>query len=132
MLAVGILTFAFTGNLASFYTDDPLLHAQAIITIGFIAWIYIPDGGQAVMANALRGRKDVWMPSIIQMTSFFGVMVPVGYLSAFTWGNGTVGLFHGILIGCCVSLAWQSLRFHRLAMRDIQQAQAHAAIEKTA
>lgn len=128
MLVAGSLTFAFTDNLAAFYTNDPALLSEAIVTIGFIAWIFIPDGGQAVMANALRGRKDVWMPSIIQMTSFFGVMAPVGYLSAFTLGNGTIGLFHGILVGCTVSLLWQCLRFHHMAMRDIRQAAAIASV----
>ena len=126
MTGVGVLTLIFTDTLAAFYTDDPELQLQAIVTIGFIAWIFIPDGGQAVMANALRGRKDVWMPSIIQTVSFFGVMVPAGYLSAFTWGNGTVGLFHGILVGCIVSLAWLSLRFHHLAMKDIRTAESAA------
>ena len=79
----------------------------------------MPDGGQAVMANALRGRKDVWAPSIIQTASFFGVMVPVGYVSAFLLESGVVGLFHGILAGCIVSQLWLSLRFHGLALKDI-------------
>jgi len=126
MLLMGAATFAFDTELARFYTDDPALLVEAIVTIGFIAWIFVPDGGQAVMANALRGRKDVWMPSVIQTASFFGVMVPVGYMSAFYWNNGAVGLFHGILAGCVVSLAWLSLRFHRLAMRDIATAEAES------
>ncbi|MEX0693438.1 MAG: MATE family efflux transporter [Rhodospirillales bacterium] len=120
MALAGVLVFGFTDPLAAFYTSDPALQLQAIVTIGFIAWIFIPDGGQAVMANALRGRKDVWMPSVIQMISFFGVMVPVGYLSAFTFGHGTVGLFHGILAGCIVSLVWLSFRFHHLGVKDIR------------
>ena len=99
-----------------------MLIAEAVISVAFIAWVFVPDGGQAVMANALRGRKDVWAPSIIQTVSFFGVMVPIGYLSTFTYDNGVVGLFHGILAGCIVSLTWLSLRFHRLAMRDIRRA----------
>lgn len=119
MVLAGAVSYGFDTQLAHFYTDDPVLLGEAIITIGFITWIFVPDGGQAVMANALRGRKDVWMPSVIQTLSFFGVMVPYGYVSAFVWGNGTVGLFHGILVGCTVSLVWLSYRFHRLAQRDI-------------
>lgn len=119
MMSAGAISYYFSGPLAGFYTDDPVLLAEALITIGFITWVFVPDGGQAVMANALRGRKDVWMPSVIQTVSFFGVMVPYGYVSAFVWEHGTVGLFEGILVGCIVSLAWLSLRFHKLAMRDL-------------
>ena len=127
MMMTGAVALGFDSTLAGFYTEDPDLLVEAIITVGFIAWIFIPDGGQAVMANALRGRKDVWMPSVIQTASFFGVMVPYGYVSAFIWENGTVGLFHGILVGCIVSLGWLSLRFHRLAMQDIAEAKMAAA-----
>jgi len=126
MLLAGVVSYAFDAHLAGFYTDDSALLAEAVITVSFITWVFVPDGGQAVMANALRGRKDVWMPSVIQTASFFGVMVPYAYFAAFHWGYGTVGLFHGILAGCIVSLAWLSYRFHRLAMRDIAEARAAA------
>ena len=121
MMGVGVITYFLSGPLTSIYTDDPVLIAEAVISVAFITWVFVPDGGQAVMANALRGRKDVWAPSIIQMVSFFGVMVPIGYLSTFTYDYGVVGLFHGILAGCIVSLTWLSLRFHSLAMRDIRR-----------
>jgi len=127
MMSVGLIAFNFPGPLASIYTDDPALLAEAMISIAFITWVFVPDGGQAVMANALRGRKDVWAPSIIQTVSFFGVMVPAGYISTFTFDNGVVGLFHGILLGCIVSLGWLSLRFHFLAQRDIRRASASDA-----
>ncbi|MBO6520422.1 MAG: MATE family efflux transporter [Rhodospirillales bacterium] len=117
MCVAGVVAHVFNMPLAQIYTDDPALLAEAFVTVAFIAWVFIPDGGQAVMANALRGRRDVWMPTIIQTTSFFGVMVPFGYTSAFVWGNGTVGLFHGILAGCIVSLVALSFRFHLLARR---------------
>ncbi len=115
MCGVGVIVYFFNVPLADIYTDDPSLLAEAAITVAFITWVFVPDGGQAVMANALRGRKDVWMPTIIQTASFFGVMVPFGYVSAFIWENGAVGLFQGILAGCIVSLAALSYRFHRLS-----------------
>lgn len=118
MCAVGVIAYVFNVQLAEIYTDDPALLAEAFVTVAFIAWVFVPDGGQAVMANALRGRRDVWMPTIIQTTSFFGVMVPLGYVSAFVWENGTVGLFHGILAGCIVSLLALGVRFQVLASRD--------------
>ncbi len=124
MLIVGVGTYFFAGSLAGIYTDDPALLREAILSVTFITWVFVPDGGQAVMANALRGRKDVWAPSIIQTVSFYGVLVPVGYTSAIIFETGVVGLFHGILSGCIVSLIWLSLRFHGLAKRDAKNAEA--------
>lgn len=123
MLSAGICVYIFVEEIAGFYTSDPTLLVEAIVTIAFTVWIFVPDGGQAVMANALRGRKDVWAPSIIQTVSFFVVMVPAGYYSAFVLEHGAVGLFHGILVGCIVSLSWLSLRFHVLSRRDIDKSQ---------
>ena len=62
------------------------------------------------------------MPTVIQTASFFGVMVPVGYVSAFVWDNGTVGLFQGILAGCIVSLTALSIRFHMLSQKVLVRA----------
>lgn len=124
MLVVSVITYFFAWELTGIYTDDPALIREAVVTVAFIAWVYIPDGGQALMANALRGRKDVWAPSMIQTVSFYGILVPVGYLSAFVFENGVVGLFHGILAGCIVSLLWLSWRFHHLAARDARELQA--------
>jgi len=118
MLVAAIVTYFFAGSLAGIYTDDPALLREAIITVAFLSLVYVPDGGQVLMAHALRGRKDVWAPSMIQMVSFFGVMVPVGYTSAFIFEAGVVGLFQGILAGCIVSLIWLSIRFQWLAKQD--------------
>jgi MATE family multidrug resistance protein len=118
MLTAAIFTYFFADFLAGIYTDDPALLREASLAVTFIALVYVPDGGQALMANALRGRKDVWAPSIIQTVSFFGVLVPVGYVSAFIFDTGVLGLFHGILTGCIVSLIWLSLRFQWLAKQD--------------
>ncbi len=119
MIAAGVFVYVFLDGVANLYATDPELLAMSFVTIAFVVWIFVPDGGQAVMANALRGRKDVWAPSVIQTASFFGVMVPAGYISAFVFANGVLGLFHGILVGCIVSLACLCWRFHSLSRRDM-------------
>lgn len=118
MFVAGIVFATWPEPFAGIYTDDPVLLAQALITIAFIKWTSVPDGGQATMANALRGRGDVWVPCVIQTVSFFGVMVPTAYLFAFDWGYGVSGLFYGIIAGCVASLLGLSIRFQTLAQRD--------------
>lgn len=118
MIVAGVACAIWSEDLAAIYTEDPALLALAAVTIAFMRWTSVPDGGQATMANALRGRGDVWWPCIIQTASFFAVMLPIAYVSAFTFDNGILGLLHGMVVGCVVSLLWQALRFHMLAARD--------------
>lgn len=117
MLMAGLILTFFRDSLAAMYTDDPALLAASVVTIAVLRYSIVPDGGQAMMAGALRGYRDVWVPSIIQTVSFFGVMVPVGYVAAFTYETGILGLFYGVIAGCIVSLTWLSLRFQQLNRR---------------
>lgn len=120
MAVVGVGVSIWSQPLAAIYTEDPALLGLAALTIAYLRWTAVPDGGQATMANALRGRGDVWRPCIVQTVSFFVVMLPVAYVSAFALGNGIFGLFHGIVAGCGTSLLWLAIRFHLLARRDVR------------
>ncbi|NJO56350.1 MAG: MATE family efflux transporter, partial [Rhodospirillales bacterium] len=42
--------------IVSLYTDDPALRRLADPVVGFIALVIVLDGGQGVMAGAVRGR----------------------------------------------------------------------------
>ena len=121
MFVAGLSFSTWPEPLAGIYTDDPILLAQAIIAIAFIKWTSMPDGGQATMANALRGRGDVWIPCLIQTICFFFVMVPIAYVCAFTWGYGISGLFYGIIAGCVASLVALSVRFQLLIYSDMKK-----------
>ena len=76
------------------------------------------DGGQAVIANALRGRQDVWMACYIQTFVFFGIMVPLSWFLMFPMGQGVAGAFQGVWIATMVAVVLLSWRFHRLYRRD--------------
>jgi MATE family multidrug resistance protein len=108
---VGVLYGLMPGLVASIYTSDPALLARVVPLIGFSAWILVVDGGQTVMANALRGRHDAWVPTVLHFVSYAVVMIPVSALSAFVLGRAEQGLFDGILIASVVSVLILSLRF---------------------
>ena len=59
--------------------------------IAFTAVVLVVDGGQGIMAYALRGRQDVWIPCGMQIFAFFGVMIPVVYLLVFMGDQGAIG-----------------------------------------
>lgn len=86
--------------------------------IAFTAYLLIVDGGQAVMANALRGRRDVWLPCSVQLISYIGLMIPCAYYFAFMAGFGVIGLLYGILVASGTSIVFLGWRFWLLAQKD--------------
>lgn len=115
MIAFGLLFLFAAEPLTRIFTNDPALMVITAPLVAFMAYLPIVDGGQAVMANALRGRQDVWIPSAMQSFAFFGVMVPAVYLFVFPGGQGAIGLLQGVLLGTSVSFILLTWRFHRLA-----------------
>ena len=118
MTAFGVL-FLFAGKpLAELFSNDPALISVATPMIAFTAALLVVDGGQGIMANALRGRQDVWIPCGMQIFAFIGVMIPGAYLLVFMGDQGAIGLLQGMLIGSGVSISLLSWRFYKLAQWD--------------
>jgi len=127
MLALGLVFMSIPGPLANLFSNDPELVSLAATLVAFIAYLMVFDGGQALLANALRGRQDVWIPSIVQCVSFFGVMVPGAYVLVFPGGMGIIGIFYAVLMGSGVSTVLMLLRFHLLTRRDQMEVPAPLA-----
>ncbi len=117
---------AAPGALAAAYTTDEALRAVAAPLIALSAWILVVDGGQGVMANALRGRGEIWAPTALHTTSYLGIMIPLAWILAFALGRGAAGLFEAILVASIVSVSLLSARFAWLGRRDIRLASAPA------
>ena len=109
---IGLLIFFQADVLVGFYTADPAL-------VVVVAGVLVLDGGQAVMAQALRGRRDVWAPMICQIACYGGVMVPVAYWVAIPLGYGVQGLIWTVMGGSAISIALLAGRFRLLARRPL-------------
>ncbi len=117
LAGVALLYRWMPGTLGALYTADPELLARVAPLIAFTAWVLVADGGQVVMANALRGRGDAWIPTALHFISYAVVMIPVSAFLAFVLERGERGLFEGILIASVVSVTVLSLRFALLSRR---------------
>lgn len=118
MAAIGVGLLLGGEAVAGAYATDPGLIALAAPMVAFVAWILVVDGGQAVMANALRGRGDAWVPTLSHALSYFGVMIPAAWLLAFPLDRGAPGLLEGVLVASIVSAGLLTARFHGLALAD--------------
>ena len=120
--AIGAMLFLFAGPILSVYSDDAVLIAYSLPLAVFTAFILVVDGDQTVLANALRGLGETWIPTLIQSVAYFIFMIPLGYLLAIYWGRDVRGLLEAILIASVVSVALQAGYFHRLTRIDTNKA----------
>ncbi|TWB43747.1 MATE family efflux transporter [Nitrospirillum pindoramense] len=124
-LAITALTLAVVGVvlalapeiIAGLYASDPALIRVLVPTIALMAWIVVADGGQTVMASALRGQGDSWIPTALHFFSYYGVMIPTAAYAAFHLGHGILGIFEGILAASIVAVSVLMIRFHLLSRR---------------
>jgi MATE family multidrug resistance protein len=120
MAAFGILFAAAPEFLARVYTGDTVLALLAAPVIAFCAWVLVADGGQVVLANALRGLGETWVATGLHVISYLVVMVPLAWLLAFPFGGGVGGLFQAVLVASVVSLLLLGARFWWLAARAVR------------
>ena len=121
MVLASVVALSLPSQLVSLYSDDPaiLLLAPGVMTIAGLLLVF--DGGQGVLMGALRGTGDVWIPSMIQLFSFWAVMVPVATLLAFVFDLGVKGLMAGVLAGVLAAFLGLSTRFSLVSRRSVRR-----------
>lgn len=117
-IVLGILMVGFDAPLVGIFTDDQAVIGATVPLVFWVALVLVTDGGQAVMANALRGRQDVWTPCFLQSFAFFGIMVPMTWYLVFRLGHGVSGIFQGVGVATVVALGLLCGRFFWLYRRD--------------
>lgn len=108
------------GDLAGAYGLDEDARDLAVAAMRLSAVVILVDSAQAVLANALRARADVWPTTLIQIACFWGGMLPAAWLFAFRLDMGPAGLVAGIGVGTAISTIVLSIRFRTLGRRDTQ------------
>ncbi|MEO0392061.1 MAG: MATE family efflux transporter [Pseudomonadota bacterium] len=121
MFGFGIALWLTADLMVLGFTDDPSVLPLAAAALAIVPWLLIVDGGQVVMANAARGRQDVWIPTVIQFVAYCLIMVPAGYWLGIHEAWGVDGLFYAILLGSGVAVILQCVRFAWLGWQDQRQ-----------
>jgi MATE family multidrug resistance protein len=109
VFAVGML--AAPDLLAAAFTSDPEVIRLAAAMIAVAAFAMVLDGGQTVMAHAVRGTGDTWVPSVLQATVYVGIMPVLAWALAYGLDRGPTGLMEAIILASVLALAGQSWRF---------------------
>ena len=109
-------------QIGGFYTTQTDLLATIVPLIALTAWVIVLDGGQAVMANALRGWNDSWVPTLTHLCAYAIVMIPCGWWLTQRAGHGPLGLIEAILIATVISISLLCLRYIWLTGRHVRAA----------
>jgi len=114
MLVAGSLAFAFSQLIGRAYTANLSLAASVSSVMWLAAIIMLPDGGQVVVAAALRARGDNWFPTASHLTAYAVVMPALAIWLAELCKLGVTGLLLAILwasVLSCGVLCWRLWRF---------------------
>jgi len=115
----GLMTFP--QPVASLFTTEAELIAVTVPLVALSAWMLLFDSLQTVIGNGLRGRRDVWPPTILYFVSYLLVMIPLAYILAFPYGRGAVGLIESIIVASLISCVLLMARFYYLSYRDFRR-----------
>ncbi len=118
MILAAVFLILFSEDIAGIYSTDPELVAAAAPLIVLVAFILVADAGQLVMAHALRGRAETWVPAAMHTVSYLMIMMPGAWLLSHTYGRGAPGIQEAVLIASIVSMCLLTLRFWWLCRKD--------------
>lgn len=93
------------------------------ITSGLIliaAIFQLADGVQVTGLGILRGMQDVKVPTIIAMTSYWLIGLPVSYLLGFGLNQGVYGVWYGLCAGLFTAAILLYFRYRKLISRKMK------------
>jgi multidrug resistance protein, MATE family len=82
--------------------------ARQLIVVAAVFQVF--DGAQTIAIGALRGYRDTVMPLLLATAGYWGVGFAGGWVLAFPFGCGAVGLWWGLALGLAVVALLLTLR----------------------
>lgn len=115
--AATVVVVAFARPIAQVYTSDATTVAMATAAMLLTATFIIPDALQVVVAQSLRARGDVLLPTITHMMSYLLIMLPGAWWLAIHEHMGLQGIAWAAVVATFVAAGLLLGRFWMLARR---------------
>ena len=115
MLVCVVVLLATPSLIADSLTSDASLAALVASLMPVAALVLLPDGGQVVVAAALRARGDNWLPTASHVLAYVVVMPPLAWWLGEHLGRGVSGLMEAIVAASFLSAAVLMLRLQRIS-----------------
>ncbi|MCW3083843.1 MAG: efflux family protein [Bacteroidetes bacterium] len=102
----------FRELLPTIFNKDPEVISIASSLIVIAAFFQLSDGTQVVGLGALRGVKDVKLPTLITLIAYWAIGLPMSYILAFKFNLGVQGIWYGLSLGLTIAAVLLFLRFN--------------------
>jgi MATE family multidrug resistance protein len=122
MTASAVAILFFGEEIAAFYTQDPDVRTLAASLLLMAAIFQISDGLQVGGAGALRGFKDVRVPMLLNLFSYWGIGFPLAYGLGVARGLGPVYVWVGLIAGLTVCAVLLNVRYSVISRRAVNAA----------
>lgn len=107
----------FRELLPTFFNKETEVITIASSLLIIAAYFQLSDGVQVVGLGALRGMKDVQLPTLITLIAYWGIGLPMSYVFAFKWNHGVLGIWYGLSLGLTLTAILLFLRFNYVSKR---------------
>ncbi len=118
MSFTAISFIVFRNFLPSLFTKDPEVITVSASLLIVVAFFQLSDGVQVVALGALRGIRDVKIPTVITLFSYWVVGLPMSYVFAFVLKLGILGIWYGLFSGLTSAAVLLFLRFNSISKRS--------------
>ena len=122
MVLIFMGTMALSFILLQNYLPTLFSKEHNVITISssllvIAAFFQLSDGIQVVGLGALRGVKDVKIPTIITLVAYWMIGLPMSYILGFKLHLGVEGIWYGLSLGLTISAILLFWRFNYVSKR---------------
>lgn len=117
MSFTAICFIVFRDVLPAFFNKETEVISIASSLLVVAAFFQLSDGVQVVGLGALRGIKDVQVPTLITLVAYWGIGLPMSYVFAFIWNLGALGVWYGLSLGLTIAAVLLSWRFNYVSRK---------------
>ncbi len=124
MATMAVVMWLFPETFISLFIDADDPQREVVEGLGrqllLIAAVFqVVDGTQIIAMGALRGLQDTHVPFVIGTVGYWLTGLGSGYLLAFAFGWGAVGLWWGVAMGLAAAAILLTWRFHQRSRRPL-------------
>ena len=120
LIFMGLMAFlfiVFQHFLPTLFSKESNVISISSSLLIIAAFFQLSDGVQVVGLGALRGVKDVKIPTIITLFAYWVVGLPMSYVFGFKLNLGVEGIWYGLSLGLTIAAVFLLWRFNYVSKR---------------
>ncbi|MEC2072359.1 MATE family efflux transporter [Alkalihalophilus marmarensis] len=120
----GLIIYVMRGPVSGLYTNDPNVARLIQQFLIYSIFFQLSDALATPIQGVLRGHKDVNIPFVMALVSFWLIGLPTGYILANYTEFGPFGYWIGLITGlavCAAALLWRLYTVEKQAKVQLER-----------